>query len=266
MVAHLFQTIGLEPAVFFKAAFEISCLSFFIICFAHSWMCHGWQRTLREFSAGFFLTFACESLGVLSGAYVYPGFYLYLYVVPVANPASWVALVYVLIGFNNRLVFGRRALQPDFELPRTKILQTILTLAVLDATLALGIDLVMDPMATIFNWWIWVPVADGVSSVVAGVVEPYNFTHWAFITTPQTPVYDFFAVFFNEGNRYPTRVFGIPLINFLSWFVFVFVFAAQCRFVESQSMWRDGKKTLILWLLVLVDVPILAMLLIPPNL
>jgi uncharacterized membrane protein len=262
----LFAALGMEPAIFFKAAFEVSCLSFFVICFVHSWMFHGWQRTLREFSAGFFLTFSCESLGVLSGAYVYPGFYLYLFVVPVANPASWVALVYVIIGFSNRLVYGRRALDPGFTLPQTNLVKTIVLIAALDATLALGIDLVMDPMATLFNWWIWVPVAEGVSSVVAGVVEPYNFTHWAFITTPETPVYEFFAVFFNEGNRYPTRVLGIPLINFISWFVFVFVFAAQCRWVESQHAWPNGKKSLILWLLVIVDVPVLAMLLIPPNL
>ena len=85
-------------------------------------MFNGSHRTLREFSAGFFLTFACESLGVLSGAYVYPGFYLYLFVVPVANPASWVALVYVIIGFSNRLVYGRRALDANFILPSNLLL------------------------------------------------------------------------------------------------------------------------------------------------
>jgi uncharacterized membrane protein len=262
----LFEALGLEPSVFFKAAFELSCLSFFGICFMHSWLSHGWQRTLREFSAGFFLTFACESLGVLSGAYVYPGFYLYLFVVPVANPASWVALVYVLIGFTNRLVYGRRALTSQFVVPGDNLLKTVVLLAMLDAALALGIDLVMDPLATIFNWWVWVPVAEGISSVVAGVVEPFNFTHLAFITTPETPIYDFFAVFFNEGNRYPTRVLGIPLINFISWFVFVFVFSAQCRGVEAHLHWSQFKKTTVLWLLIIIDVPVLAMALIPPNL
>lgn len=265
-MATLFEAVGLEPSIFFKAAFELSCLSFFVICFVHSWLFNGWQKTLREFSAGFFLTFACESLGVLSGAYVYPGFYLYLFVVPVANPASWVALVYVIVGFTNRLVYGRRALTPQIIVPGPNLLKTILLLAFLDAALALGIDLVMDPLATIFNWWVWVPVADGISSVVAGVVEPYNFTNWAYLTTPQSPVYDFFAVLFNDGNRYPSRVFGIPLINFISWFVFVFVFAAQCRGVEAQLHWAEIKKTAVLWFLVLIDVPVLAMALIPPNL
>ncbi|MBL90547.1 MAG: hypothetical protein CMH56_01870 [Myxococcales bacterium] len=262
----LFQTLGIEPAHFFKAAFEVSCISFFLICFAHSWMFNGSHRTLREFSAGFFLTFACESLGVLSGAYVYPGFYLYLFVVPVANPASWVALVYVIIGFSNRLVYGRRALDANFILPSNRLLQTVLLMAALDASLALGIDLVMDPLATIFNWWIWVPLGEGVNSVVTGVVEPYNFKHWTFLTTPETPVYQFFSGFFVDGNRYPSRVLGIPLINFISWFVFVFVFASQCRGVESQRHWSEAKKTLVLWMVVLVDVPVLVMTLIPPNL
>ena len=79
-------------------------------------------------------------------------------------------------------------------------------------------------------------------------------------------VADFFARFFVGGWRYPTRVLGIPLINFIAWFVFVFVFSLQFRWIESRRHWTEWRRTGVLWAIVLVDVPILALLLISPNL
>lgn len=76
----------------------------------------------------------------------------------------------------------------------------------------------------------------------------------------------FFAGFFPGGMRYPTRVLGIPLINFVAWLVFVFVFSFEFRWVEAQAHWSQARRTGVLWGLVLVDVPLLAMLLITPNL
>ena len=101
----------ISPPVFFKAAFEVSLLSLFVVCLAHSYFTHGWKRTVREFVAGFFLTACCESTGVLSGAYVYPGFHWYVFATPVANPASWIATVYIIIEVTNRLVYGKKALE-----------------------------------------------------------------------------------------------------------------------------------------------------------
>ena len=65
--------------------------------------------------------------------------------------------------------------------------------------------------------------------------------------------------------RYPTRVFGIPLINFIAWFVFPFVFTFEFRYVEFQEKWSDLKKTAVLWGLILIDIPILCFVLIVPN-
>ena len=134
----LFEYMGLVPAEFMKSAFEISLLSLFFICLTHSMVCHGWKRSLREFTAGFFLTACCESAGVLSGAYVYPGFTFYIFAVPVANPASWIALVYIIIELTNRMVYGKRALktyesdgyvmkQKDYRLLNGSFLKTLIT-------------------------------------------------------------------------------------------------------------------------------------------
>jgi uncharacterized membrane protein len=276
MLIELFEFLGISPAIFMKAAFEITCLSLFFICFSHSVVCHGWKRSVREFTAGFFLTACCESLGVLSGAYVYPGFQFYVFSVPIANPASWIALVYIIIELSNRLVYGRRALQAydsegnhmtkeQFSLFKGSIFKTIIILSLLDSTLALVLDIIMDPLATVYNWWIWVPAAEGTNSVVAGTVDPYNFNRMTYLTTPDNPVYHYFAPFFSEGLRYPTRVFGIPLINFISWFIFVMIFTFQFRWVEFQGGWSELKKTVVLWLMILVDIPVLAILLITPN-
>lgn len=278
MVGSIFAALGIVPAVFMKSAFEVSLISLLCVCLIHSWFTHGWKRTVREFVAGFFMTACCESIGVLSGAYVYPGFHFYVFATPIANPASWIASVYIIIEVTNRLMYGRRSLQtyecdglkPDpagFFLFRGSFLKTLVVLAVVDSALLSVIDLIMDPLATIFNWWVWVPSLPGVSTVGPGVVNPYNFTSTEFFTTPPNIFADFFGQFFPHGLRYPTRVLGIPLINFLAWFIFifVFVFAFEFRFVESRERLSELGKTVILWGMVVVDIPILAAVLIIPN-
>jgi len=270
----LITQLGLDPAWLPKAVFELNLLLLFAICFWHSMKTHGWQRTVREFGGGFMLTALCESTGVLSGAYVYPGFQFYIFATPVGNPASWVALVYVIMMITDRIVFGRRAVDALYggDEPSQPMLiggrlgLTILLLALCDAVLALSIDLVLDPLATIFNWWIWVPCVENVHTIGPGVVDPYNFDHLVWMTTPDNPLATFFGQFFEGGFRYPTRVFGIPLINFVAWLVFVFVFTSQFRWVEHKTQWSHLKKTVILWSIVLVDVPVLGLLLISPNL
>ena len=92
---------------------------------------------------------------------------------------------------------------------------------------------------------------------------------WIFerdVATAFAPSFAPFAPAFEGGFRYPTRLLGIPLINFIAWLVFVFVYALQFRFIESRSAWTEQKKTLTLWGLMLLDWPILAFLLITPNL
>ena len=112
----LFEYIGLIPAEFFKAAFEISLIGLFILCLFHSGKQHGWKRTFREFTAGFFLTAGCETIGVLSGAYVYPGYYFYLFSIPIVNPASWISLVYIVMEITNRLVVnGKNDLDQPYK-------------------------------------------------------------------------------------------------------------------------------------------------------
>ena len=264
----LMNALGVDAPRLVKTLFEPNCLLLLAVCIVHATRAHGWRRTAREFSAGFALTALAECTGVLSGAYVYPGYQLYIFATPVSNPASWVALVYILMTLSDRLVFGRRALAPhDPAAPLrvgSGVLTTIVALAACDASLALSLDLVLDPLATLYNWWLWVPHEAAVTTIGAGVVDPYNFDQLLWLTTPDNPVAEFFRPFF-DGGRYPTRLFGIPLINFIAWFVFVFTFAAQFRWVESRP-WSHWHKTWVLWAVVLVDWPILSFLLIAPNL
>lgn len=273
----LYQS-GIDPGRLAKVLFEPSLAALFVACLLHSLHTHGRARTLREFVAGFLLTLLAESTGVLSGAYVYPGFQVYVWATPFVNPASWVALVYVLMEVSNRLVFGHRIIDPEEpgrSLPiaagepfilRGSLLTTLLVLAVLDASLALMIDLVLDPLATIYNWWIWVPLAGEPGTIPAGAVDPYNFDHRVWMQTPDNPIARLFAPAFEGGARYPTRVLGIPLINFIAWLVFVFCYSLQFRWIESRLQWSEPKKTAVLWGLMLIDWPILAFLLITPNL
>ena len=257
--------IGVVPSDFFKSAFEFSLLFLFLLCFFHSTNEHGLKRTVREFTAGFFLTACCESVGVLSGAYVYPGYHFYLFSIPVVNPASWISLVYIVMTLSNKIVLkennSTNVLLKGFY--SGSMLVSIFVLALVDSSLALVVDLVMDPLATVYNWWIWVDPND--VKVNQGLVRPYNFDNLTHLTTPDNPVFTFFSGFFDDGYRYPSRLFGIPLINFISWFVFVFVFTFQFRWIETRVLWSELKKTTVLWLFMIVDVPILCFLLIIPN-
>ncbi len=274
----LLVSLGVDPGRLIKTLFEPSLVALFLACLAHSLRTHGAARTLREFVAGFTLTCLAESTGVLSGAYVYPGFQLYVGATPFVNPASWVALVYVIMEVSNRLVYGRRILEPgdpgrsqrlDRHSPLLlggSLVKTLAALALVDASLALMIDLVLDPLATIYNLWIWVPCVPGSHIIPPGAVDPYNFDSLVWMSTPVTAISDLWAPAFSEGLRYPTRLLGIPLINFIAWGVFVFVYAFQFRWVESHSHWSEGRKTSVLWGLVIVDWPVLAFLLITPNL
>jgi uncharacterized membrane protein len=269
--------LGVDPARLAKAIFEPSLAALFLACLAHSLHCHGASRTLREFVAGFTLTLLAESTGVLSGAYVYPGFQVYVWATPFVNPASWVALVYVLMEVSNRLVFGPNIIEKESPgrsqtidesspfLFGGSLLKTLLVLALVDASMALMIDLVLDPLATIYNWWIWVPLVEGSHTITAGSVVPYNFDNLVWMQTPENPIAQLFAHAFPEGLRYPTRVLGIPLINFIAWLVFVFAYSIQFRWVESRSHWTEARKTWTLWALMLLNWPVLAFLLITPN-
>jgi uncharacterized membrane protein len=275
-VADLFMELGIDPARLVKGVFETNLLLLFVVCLVHSLSTHGWRRTLREFVAGFALTAMAESTGVLSGAYVYPGFEFYVWATPVANPASWVALVYVIMHVTDGIVFGAPAeggipaqgTNPPARrtLFRGNLLATLAVLALCDATLALMIDLVLDPLATIYNWWIWVPYSPGVHTIGEGVVTPYNFDNLVWMTTPEGPIADLFGGCFPGGLRYPTRVLGIPLINFIAWVVFVFTFTIQLRWVESRQSWGQWRRTFTLWALMIADWPVMAALLISPNL
>ena len=44
---------------------------------------------------------------------MYPGFSVYVWATPFVNPASWVALVYVLIEVSNRIFFGPGVVDPS---------------------------------------------------------------------------------------------------------------------------------------------------------
>lgn len=264
----VFEFFGTDPARFLKVTFELSLISLLLVCLAHSFWVHGWERTVRKFVAGFALTAACENIGVLSGAYVYPGFHFYVYATPFLNPASWAAVVYIVIEFTNRLVYGPRSLQTykvdgfreerkNFVLFKGSFVKTILVLAVIDAALLVMVDLIEDPLATIYNWWIWVPYAEGVRTVGPGVVNPYNFDLHVWMTTPDNVFANFFGSFFPNGFRYPTRLLGIPLLNFIAWFLLVFSFSITFRWVELKEHWGELKKTLVLWSLTLVLIVVL---------
>ena len=247
---------------FFKSAFEISLFILFFLCLIHSYIVHGWQRTLREFAGGFTFTLLCESAGVLSGAYVYPGFSIYVLSVPFVNPASWIALIYIIMHLSDQIILSNKWFK---NIKANSIFIPLFIIALTDAFIALGLDLVLDPLASIYNWWVWVPLREGVHTVIEGTVDPYNFDSLKFMVTPDNWLKNFFAPFFEGQLRYPTRILGIPLINFIAWFVFVFVFTFQFRLVESKTKWTELKKTLVLWMLIIISTPILCFILIYPN-
>ncbi len=253
MLQELLYTLGVDPATYLKSTFETSLIALFILCCIHSCWVHGWKRTIREFTAGFILTATMENIGVLSGAYVYPGFSLYVYATPLLNPLSWVAIVYIVMGFTNGLVYGDKSTLAKEELLLLSgpYIKTLLILACIDASLLVMVDIIEDPLATIYNWWIWVPYSDGVTMIESGVVDPYNFKNLVWMSTPNNEISQYFSALYPEGFKYPTRFLGIPITNFIAWFILVFTFSLSTRWVEQKKEWSDIKKTSVLWALMI---------------
>ena len=155
------------------------------------------------FTAGI-LTLFCET-GGSSGAYAYPDSTLYL-ICSFCKSCCMGALIYIIMHISSFILESKSWFK---GLKKESIIIPIFALAFVDATIALGLDLILDPLASIYNWWIWVPVKKGIYYIDEGMIDPYNFKNLTFLTTPEGPVKEFFSNYFIEGFRYPTRLLGI---------------------------------------------------------
>lgn len=189
---------------------------FFILTVIYSYKIWGKWKTIREFTFGFYLTWAAETVAVIYGAYLYPDWLIYLPPfpkwTPIGVPFAWAGMVFCIMTITN-VIFK-------------KYQNNFFKIAFADGAIALGIDLVLDP-------------------VVAN--EPIR--QW---------------VWYEAGMKaYKVTFLNIPILNFIAWFLLIFFFSSQIRYIESKD-WSDWKKFGLIFLLVPIDLAILAILLFIP--
>lgn len=76
----------------------------------------------------------------------------------------------------------------------------ILLLVLCDGVLVVMLDLVLDFLVIIYNWWIWVFVEFVVHIIEVGVVDVYNFDYYVWMSMFDNLVVDWFGGYFFEGN------------------------------------------------------------------
>jgi uncharacterized membrane protein len=167
---------------------EWSFLGIEILVYVFAYLClKDAMRQGRAYAAAFFatifFTFVVESLlSADKTVYEYPSqaFLLQVINVPIWVPIGWAFILHVAMGTS------------------TLLGAPIFTAALIDAFLALNLDLTLDPIAIHRGWWTW-NVRDN------------------------PDLYPYFVDYF-----------GIPLINFMGWFVIVFAFSFFVRLARKR--------------------------------
>lgn len=150
--------------------FEILWYLILSIAVHHSLKTNGKTYTITFFVPLFFMVFLIEelSVSVFKGFY-YPNYNIYLLHIPISILFGWCAIVYATHHASKNI------------LNRT---QSILYLSLLAAIIGIAIDLLLEPLAYFFDFWIW----NHPDVYFNASVE--NFISWFLIIFAFTAVFD----------------------------------------------------------------------------
>lgn len=162
-----------------------------------------WSLTFLKgiffFFLSFFVSFIAEILGITYGTlfgshYIYAGqtFDIMLLNIPVLVPIYWTIFIYTSYAITNSFLFW---LNKKIPCKRHKDIIRLPSLIIIDGILVVIIDLLMDPIAVKFGYWIWL-----------------------------------------QQGFY----FGIPLGNFLGWFLTAVAVVSIFRIFEYYMPWRNN--------------------------
>ncbi len=180
-------TSGLIDIAVLRRIYEIGLPALLLVSAARSFRTRGAPLTLRELAFGFLLSQSVELIAVALGRYRYPDWLLYFPPkpawVPLGIGLGWGALVPCVMRVSERIL-GHNA--------------SPIRLAVLDGAMAMGLDLVLDPVVSgePLRMWLW--QGEGMT--------PYRF--W---------------------------LLGVPVFNFVGWFLLIGGCSLELRWVEANK-------------------------------
>jgi len=185
-----------------RRLYELGLPLLFLVVVLRSWRARGGQITVREVAFGFALSQSVELLAVALGRYQYPDWIVYFPPwprwVPLGIGLGWAALVPCVMRVSERILG-----------PRTSPWR----LAALDGSIAVGLDLIIDPAVSGEPLRMWVWAGEGMT--------PYRF--W---------------------------LLDVPVFNFVGWFLLIGACTLQLRIVEALPPGRGRWRRLGLFLLV----------------
>ena len=127
--------------------FEFSWYFLFILTIQHSFKIHGKYPTLNFFIPLFILVLIVEGFAVnIFHGFYYPNYNLYIINVPLGILLGWCIITYVSFYLGKKILIS--------ELIESRI--DLLKLSTTAALIGLSIDLILEPISSIWNLWIWI--------------------------------------------------------------------------------------------------------------
>jgi len=181
----------------------------------HAWLTKGWQLTLTTLILSFFIAFIAEVLGVNFGLIF--GHYYYteilgpsLFGVPFLAALAWEPILYAAF------ILSQTAI-PSLEKESMKI-TTLLWVSLVGAIATTAWDLMIDPIAVKYGWWVWVDGGAYAPNIENGV-PIQNYMGWLMVSFVIMLLYHWLT--YRKGAKYaPTmqKDYG-PFTLYLSLFL-----------------------------------------------
>ena len=126
--------------------FEFLLYFLFILVIYYSFKMNGKYPTLIFFLPLFIQAFIIEELAVaIFYGFYYPNYNIYLLHVPLGIVLGWCSVVYI------SFYLAKKLLTSEYVGSKTSLLK----LSITSALIGLGIDLFLEPISSVWNFWIW---------------------------------------------------------------------------------------------------------------
>lgn len=178
--ANVIFGLNLPFSVPFLAAYVGISLVF---VFWHAWLTKGWQLALLTLALSFLIAFTAEVLGVNFGLIF--GHYYYtevlgpsLFGVPFLAAFAWEPILYAAFHISNIVIIQSQNKEDVVSAPS---IATLLWAAFAGAIATTAWDLMIDPIAVKYGWWVWVDGGAYAPNIANGV-PIQNYFGWLMVS------------------------------------------------------------------------------------
>jgi len=193
----------------------------FIYVFFHCYITKGFSKSIMFFSITIVFSFFSELFGTIWGG-IYGAYYylprpplMVFDSVPIQTPFSWSVIIYTCYCLTNIIVGSHKikSIQVTKYGVNLPFFLSIIFLSLIDATAAMNIDMMMDPIAANHSWvWIFGGPYYGVPIT--------NFIGWFAVTFCSTIIFRFFEQTKKKINtKSQHSLLNIPVVIYIFYFL-----------------------------------------------